>query len=197
MKFIENIEIKNFKSIRDAKIESCKRVNIFIGYPNVGKSNILEAIGLLTFIRQKRPVGLKGLVRFEKLTQLFNYSNIQNPAVIKFNDNYSLHIQYEDETAVTLNLIYNKETNSIQNSTVYGLRAGNETLHSGSTEHIDNFSGRFKELQQFNVKPYKFSEPKVFNKSISALELNIPFGKNMFEVIIKKRIFRIINTLWI
>ncbi|MGF2413915.1 MAG: AAA family ATPase, partial [Ferruginibacter sp.] len=48
MQKIDNIEIKNFKSIRDAKINDCSRVNIFIGYPNVGKSNILEAIGLLT-----------------------------------------------------------------------------------------------------------------------------------------------------
>ena len=46
MSHIKNIEIKNFKSIRHAKIEDCKRVNVFIGYPNVGKSNILEALSL-------------------------------------------------------------------------------------------------------------------------------------------------------
>ena len=46
MNFIDNIEIKNFKSIRHQKIEGCKKVNVFIGYPNVGKSNILEAISL-------------------------------------------------------------------------------------------------------------------------------------------------------
>ena len=41
MQKIDNIEIKNFKSIRHQKIEGCKRINVFIGYPNVGKSNIL------------------------------------------------------------------------------------------------------------------------------------------------------------
>lgn len=37
MRFIETIEIKNFKSIRHQRIEGCKRINVFIGYPNVGK----------------------------------------------------------------------------------------------------------------------------------------------------------------
>src|SRR5258708_11995010 len=48
---IKNIEIKNFKSIRHQKIDGCKKINVFIGYPNVGKSNILEPIGLYTSLR--------------------------------------------------------------------------------------------------------------------------------------------------
>ena len=184
MQKIENIEIKNFKSIQQAEIKDCRRVNIFIGYPNVGKSNILEAIGLLTFIRQKRPIGLNGLVRFEKFTQLFNYSNIQNPAVIKFAENLSLNVLYEDEERVSLYLIDDREDNPLYTTYGFGLSVGLESLNSGSTSSIDNFSGRFEELNSFNVKPYKFFEPKVFNKNISALELNIPNGKNMFEVII-------------
>lgn len=183
---IDNIEIKNFKSIRDAKIKDCKRVNIFIGYPNVGKSNILEAIGTLTFIRQKRPTGLKGLVRFDKFTQLFNYSNINNPALIEFNDNYSLAIKYQDEDVVDFQLLNNDN----ENHGLFGLTVGNETLHSGSTDNIDDFSGRFKELANLNVKPYKFSDSKIYDKSFSALELNIPFGKNMFEVIINNHELR-------
>ncbi|UFH52929.1 AAA family ATPase [Spirosoma sp. KNUC1025] len=44
--FLNWVEIKNFKSIKDLRLD-CKRVNIFIGRPNVGKSNILEGLGLL------------------------------------------------------------------------------------------------------------------------------------------------------
>lgn len=44
---IKTLEIKNFKTIKDSKNINCKRINIFIGKPNVGKSNILEAISLL------------------------------------------------------------------------------------------------------------------------------------------------------
>ena len=93
MQKIDNIEIKNFKSIRHQKIEGCKRVNVFIGYPNVGKSNILEALSLLTFIREKRRIGLEGVVRLEKLTQVFNYSNMQNTARIDLDTKYSLNIK--------------------------------------------------------------------------------------------------------
>ncbi|MBC8229921.1 AAA family ATPase [bacterium] len=45
---IEKLAMKNFKSIKDLEID-CGRVNLFIGEPNTGKSNILEAIGLLSW----------------------------------------------------------------------------------------------------------------------------------------------------
>ena len=44
--FLNWVEIKNFKSIKELRLD-CKRVNVFIGKPNVGKSNILEGLGLL------------------------------------------------------------------------------------------------------------------------------------------------------
>lgn len=47
-KMIEFLKIRNFKSIKEAEIR-CKKVNIFIGKPNSGKSNILETIGLLSY----------------------------------------------------------------------------------------------------------------------------------------------------
>lgn len=184
MSHIENIEIKNFKSISCAKIEGCRRINVFVGPPNTGKSNILEAIGLLTFIRQKRVDILKELVRFEKLTHLFNFSNIQNPAIIEFNKKYSVHIKYEDEQGLFFQLIHNGDADLQYNPRLFGFKIGDGRLSSGSTNDVDNFASGLSELQSLNVKPYKFSDAKVYNKNISALELNIPFGKNMFEVII-------------
>ena len=187
MNIINDIEIKNFKSIRHQKIEGCKRINVFVGPPNVGKSNILEGLGLLTFIRQKRPVGLKGIVRFEKLTQIFNNSNIQNPAIIKFNKNYVLSLTYENEIKVGMNLDNLTGENFLSNLYVPALKVGSEQIHSSSTDGVDNFSGKFAELKKVNVKPYNFSDSKIFNQSISALELSIPLGVNMFEVIINNR----------
>ena len=52
--FLNWVEIKNFKSIKDLRLD-CKRVNVFIGKPNVGKSNILEGLGLLgIFVRNDK-----------------------------------------------------------------------------------------------------------------------------------------------
>jgi hypothetical protein len=45
---ITKLSIKNFKSIKELDID-CARVNLFIGEPNTGKSNILEALGLLSW----------------------------------------------------------------------------------------------------------------------------------------------------
>ena len=70
---INELEIHNFKSIKDLTLP-CKRFNIFIGEPNTGKSNILEALGLLSFIRvrQYQPdAKLDGFVRYERLSNLF------------------------------------------------------------------------------------------------------------------------------
>jgi AAA15 family ATPase/GTPase len=46
---INNLTIRNFKSIKDLTL-NCKRINLFIGEPNTGKSNILEAMGLLSWL---------------------------------------------------------------------------------------------------------------------------------------------------
>ena len=70
---IEELEIRNFKSVKELTLP-CKRFNIFIGEPNTGKSNILEALGLLSFIgvRQYQPdAKLDGFVRYERLSNLF------------------------------------------------------------------------------------------------------------------------------
>ena len=75
MQKIDNIEIKNFKSIRHQKIEGCKRINVFIGYPNVGKSNILEAISTLQYCKQSVNQNFQNFCRFEKPAEIFFEAN--------------------------------------------------------------------------------------------------------------------------
>lgn len=191
MRKLDNIEIKNFKSIRNATIDDCRRVNLFIGYPNVGKSNILEALGLMTFIPEKRvPLKLKGLVRYEKFTQFFNYFNIENPVSIKFNEKYTLSLHYDDESFIRLTLDDLETEKAGYHPGMFGMKVGRETIISSSSDAHeatgilkDDFSGRFKELQELKVKPYKFSGDKIYDESYSARELKVPYGRNLFEVI--------------
>jgi AAA15 family ATPase/GTPase len=72
---IKNLHIQNFKSIKDLKLD-CSRVNVFIGEPNTGKSNILEALA----IRSASYTGfnIKPFVRYEKMNNLFYDNAIDN-----------------------------------------------------------------------------------------------------------------------
>ncbi|MCC6372490.1 MAG: AAA family ATPase, partial [Bacteroidia bacterium] len=45
---INFVEIKNFKTIKHVKFNT-KKINLFVGKPNVGKSNLLEALSLLGY----------------------------------------------------------------------------------------------------------------------------------------------------
>ena len=70
---INELEIHNFKSIKDLTLP-CKRFNLFIGEPNTGKSNILEALGLVSFVGVRRYIPeakLDAFVRHHRLSNLF------------------------------------------------------------------------------------------------------------------------------
>lgn len=82
---LNDIEIKNFKSIKHIKTD-CKRVNVFIGKPNVGKSNILEALSLLApHYSQNMDKFLSEFIRYEEISNLFYDEEVQHTIEIKTN----------------------------------------------------------------------------------------------------------------
>ncbi len=85
--FVQRIEIENFKSFNHALIEGCDRVNLFIGRPNVGKSNLLEALGLfsLPFSKLNSSKKISDFVRVENEAELFFDGNIEKPILIGTN----------------------------------------------------------------------------------------------------------------
>ena len=72
---ITTFDIKGFKSVKAIHLD-CKRINLFIGEPNTGKSNILEALGFLSFCG--RGGNLHDYVRFDTVQHLF-YDGIVEP----------------------------------------------------------------------------------------------------------------------
>ncbi|WP_424719903.1 AAA family ATPase, partial [Methanoregula sp.] len=64
------MKIEHFKSIESLDID-CNQINIFIGEPNTGKSNILEALALFTFMDQMSATPLSSYIRFKDLSNLF------------------------------------------------------------------------------------------------------------------------------
>lgn len=75
---ITTLEVKNFKSLKELHL-NCSRVNLFIGEPNTGKSNILESIGILSY---PYTLKLKDWIRFKKLNDLFYKTSVDKPISI-------------------------------------------------------------------------------------------------------------------
>ncbi|QXO95666.1 AAA family ATPase [Methanospirillum purgamenti] len=112
---ISNLSIENFKSIKKLGLK-CRKVNIFLGEPNTGKSNILEALGILSWCGQSdykknkshllndcsgfpsyppekqksygvhQIPGIFSYVRFEKMQNLFFKYQIDNPVSISIRE---------------------------------------------------------------------------------------------------------------
>lgn len=101
--FFNTIHITNFKSLKDVTLSDCKRINLLIGKPNVGKSNILEAIGLfgLPYIRyyfsNPNENDLNLLIRSENIGELFFDGNIEEVISINIDKNLSCKIEYKKQ----------------------------------------------------------------------------------------------------
>jgi AAA15 family ATPase/GTPase len=81
---IEQLSIKNFKSVKDLTI-SCKKLNVFIGEPNGGKSNIIEALCL----QSQNAIGSdlnKQMFRYKTIGDLFYDFNINNSIEVNTGD---------------------------------------------------------------------------------------------------------------
>ena len=104
--FIDHISISNFKSIRNLTFEGLNRINLFIGKPNVGKSNILEAFGVfsLPYLKYNSDKKLTNFIRADYLHELFFDGNTENGIVIN-NDLGEFKLSniksYENSTKIT------------------------------------------------------------------------------------------------
>lgn len=80
---IKKLSVKNFKSIKELEID-CRKINLFIGEPNTGKSNILEALGVLSWCAyREKSEELKEYVRFEYMDNLFYDNSTDKPITIE------------------------------------------------------------------------------------------------------------------
>ena len=74
---LTKVNIQNFKSVRELGFDA-KRVNLFIGEPNTGKTNILEALALLSE-GVHGPTEFKEVFRFRSVADLFTDQQVATP----------------------------------------------------------------------------------------------------------------------
>ncbi len=95
MEMIKNLQINNYKSINQLDL-NCSRINVLIGEPNSGKSNILEALDLsfLSWLMASNQghrkagfdeVRLQDLFRVDKVERLFHLGGLSKPISILHN----------------------------------------------------------------------------------------------------------------
>jgi hypothetical protein len=148
----------------------CKRINLFIGEPNTGKSNILEVIGLLSHVNHGY---LKdgGFVRFEDLSNLFKDQNLEESIIIQFDDNI-LNIKYEHGS---INGYCDLEGN--RNIFNYDLTGSG----SKNISNVYNIYEVFKFYKFIKLKSYDSTESKY---------LHPPYGNNLPQIIITRGLLK-------
>jgi AAA15 family ATPase/GTPase len=180
MKFIETIEIKNFKSIRHQKIEGCKRINVFIGYPNVGKSNLLEALGIFSSLRLSEDFfRFNDLCRVKNFSELFYNKNYRNAINITLNNRLmaELILTQSNELAIRVHTMVN---------------AGSQIENTIFSAEVDtrNFNYRYanpaNEIDYSDIlgpiRKYEFAQNEILTQQ-RPLALAIPSGANLLDIL--------------
>ncbi|MES2486601.1 MAG: AAA family ATPase [Bacteroidota bacterium] len=168
MEKINHIEINNFKSIKHLKVDGFKKINVFIGYPNAGKSNILEALGLLGMI-DFGEFRINDVVRFNKSKELFFEENIFDKIGININN-----------ALLTIILSQNKEhyfsmSSDLRYSFTQSFENDEIDLYGDSMHSADSKLG-------FDIRKYHFIGNPVKTNYFDTI-LKFPFGDNLFELI--------------
>jgi AAA15 family ATPase/GTPase len=100
---LTELHIRNFKSVKAVDLK-CSRINVFIGEPNTGKSNILETIALLhLFVDRYRKFtrsDLSFIFRISQWNQLFHWRDLSQAisldAVVNSEHSIQLKLQYDE-----------------------------------------------------------------------------------------------------
>ena len=194
---IKNLKIENFKSIREAELE-CGRINLFIGKPNIGKSNVLEAMSLLCGVYSGREKFLSQFIRYEKFSHLFHFQDTSSPLIVKsnlggiyFKHNYRFDsFDYFQGSKESIDFLINNEMASDEfrnkfHSGLFDLPIPIGTGIIGTNGELSDRRG-----QDYSpVKKYQFQPNSKINYREKSYLLP-PHGKNLFWVMESNRRLR-------
>ncbi|MGN6490798.1 MAG: AAA family ATPase [Agriterribacter sp.] len=180
MEYIKNIEIKNFKSIQHQTIDDCRRINVFIGYPNVGKSNILEALGLFSFLQLGTEVfDFKNICRVQNFAELFYNQDTKQLIEIAINEKIGVQASLDFNRDLDLNIRLLVDSHGEPDSLLLTkIVIDKQNLVKTSSRVTES---NYKHIIE-NIKKYDFRKEIVLNAQ-KGLSLSIPFGDNLLDVL--------------
>jgi AAA15 family ATPase/GTPase len=181
MEMIRQLQINNYKSINQVDLD-CRRINVLVGRPNVGKSNILEALDLfyLSKLLERNepgkktghsPVNLKEYFRVKKVSDLFHLGDTSKKITVIHDakDSYDLTLRFNNEENLFEWEKSNGQTTKFDND--FEPKA-NTTFYSSS------------------IRPYKYKKDIELHETSDFNVLFPPFGDNLIEVIQHSPSFR-------
>ncbi len=172
---ITELNIQNYKSIKELSIQT-NRVNIFIGEPNAGKSNILEALSFFSINALDN--SFRNFIRFKSVSNLFYDSVLDLPIQIKTNNkNFILEYAKNSQGALLNNfrgVFYDNEEELFE----VRKNAPNVTTPNFTLEHNGNMRENYGINMSTNVVAYIFKRLDRFEQTFRSF-LNPPFGDNI------------------
>lgn len=181
---IKKLKIENFKSIKNSEL-NCRKINVFIGEPNTGKSNILEALGILSFLRYSavRILDLNDFVRFKNFQDIFFERNVLNVITIEtdleeLNYRFALKILQDKNNPHKFNFVDPLE---------------NLIASIGINGEILNLDPDF--VPKFDVRFFRFYPLTQIKKDNTPGGLLPPYGQNLTESLkTNKEVSRLISS---
>ncbi len=171
---INQLVIRNFKSIKDLTI-SCKKLNVFIGEPNSGKSNIIEALSL----QSQNAIGKKlneQIFRYKTIGDLFYDFDINKPIEINTSDRNTI-LKYairDDGTPYNqFHFLLNSVESKEQPFTI---------SHDGNVDHQGN-------LGLTNVHLYEYKRLLKFAYDYMP-HLSVPHGENLPSLLLSNKDYK-------
>ncbi len=181
---IKKLSVKNFKSIKELEID-CRKINLFIGEPGAGKSNILEVLGLLSWCAHGRE--LKDFVRLEYMENLFYDNSTDEPVRV------TILRKPESSDLAKADKIRPVEVQIALIGETFRLTFSMNDADIGSIEISDSGTPTPKPGNPGNVfrftKFYRFEKKEDLQGGESAF-LMPPDGSNMFRVVSRSKKLR-------
>ncbi len=190
---ITKLDIENYKSIQKLSL-SPGRVNLFIGKPASGKSNIIEAISLLS----KRNVSINELVRMKEYNDLIYDRDIERKLKVEI-EGESFHLIYKNglyywEYSNKLSMA--NEVNRIKERYEYkesvlelmDISPKKPKLDKEGIFKFDSTNDIVSSLNEYlteNIFYYKFKLASEFNDKTTE-RLIAPFGNNLPQIILTR-----------
>lgn len=172
---IQKLSIKNYKSLRNVELD-CKKLNVFIGEPNSGKSNIIEALSLMSQGVINKEIS-KDIIRYKNTGDLFYDFNINAP--IKVNTDvltYTLEYATRMDGALENEFHFKLSRSNADNLDLIKIGHNGMNLNAGQF-YPNNFRlYEYKRLSSFHIH--------------YAPHLSAPHGNNLPALLLSNKDFR-------